>query len=153
MRTMWRCVLLVLAAVGASAAAADGPGAPLQALRDGTVVSIVDGRTREAAVTLPYHWDRVHQGRPGEARFTLPFRMAETPTEPWGLFIPRVGSAFDVALNGHVLQTYGDLARPHGADYAKAPIYLPIPAPQLYPGENLLQIRIQIGRASCRERV
>ena len=143
MRAMWRCVLLVLAAVGASAAAADGPGAPLQALRDGTVVSIVDGRTQEAAVTLPYHWDRVHQGRPGEARFTLPFRMVETPAEPWGLFIPRVGSAFDVALNGHVLQTYGDLARPHGADYAKAPIYLPIPAQLLHPGENLLQIRIR----------
>jgi signal transduction histidine kinase len=107
------------------------------------VVSVVDGRTQEAAVTLPYHWDRTHQGRPGEARFTLPFRMAETPAEPWGLFIPRVGSAFDVALNGHVLQTYGDLARPHGADYAKAPIYLPIPAQLLHPGENLLQIRIR----------
>ena len=143
MQAALRFVLLAFVALWVGIAAAEGPSEPMLALRSGSVVSVVDGRTQEAAVTLPYHWDRVHQGRPGEARFTLPFRMAETTAEPWGLFIPRVGSAFDVALNGHVLQTYGDLARPHGADYAKAPIYLPIPAQLLHPGENLLQIRIR----------
>lgn len=143
MQATLRFVLLAFAALWVGIAAADGPSEPMLALRSGTVVSVVDGRTQETALTLPYHWDRMHQGRPGEARFTLPFRMTETPAEPWGLFIPRVGSAFDVALNGNVLQTYGDLARPHGADYAKAPIYLPIPAHLLQPGENLLQIRIR----------
>lgn len=143
MQAALRFVLLAFAALWVGIAAAEGPSEPMLALRSGSVVSVVDGRTQEAAVTLPYHWDRMHQGRPGEARFTLPFSVAETPTEPWGLFIPRVGSAFDVALNGNLLQTYGDLARPHGADYAKAPIYLPIPAHLLQPGENLLQIRIR----------
>lgn len=143
MRAMLRCVLLALAALGAGLAAAEAPSERLLVLQHGTVVSSVDGRTQEDAVSLPYHWDRLHRGRPGEARFTLPFSVAETPTEPWGLFIPRVGSVFDVALNGHVLQTYGDLARPDGADYAKAPIYLPIPPRLLRPGENRLQIRIR----------
>ena len=143
MRAALRFVLLAFGALCVGIAAADGPSEPLLALRSGTVVSVVDGRTQEAPATLPYHWDRMQGGRPGEARFTLPFHMAGVPAEPWGLFIPRVGSAFDVALNGHVLQTYGDLARPHGADYAKAPIYLPIPAHLLQPGENLLRIRIR----------
>ncbi len=143
MRAMLRWVFLAFVALWGGLAAAAAPDAALLALREGTVVSTVDGHTREEAATLPYHWDRMHKGRPGEARFTLPFSLAETPGEPWGLFIPRVGSAFDVALNGHVLQTYGDLARPNGADYAKAPVSLPIPAHLLRPGENLLQIRIR----------
>jgi signal transduction histidine kinase len=143
MRAMLRFVLLAFAALWCGFAAAATPDAALLALREGTVVSTVDGQTREGPALLPYHWDRMHKGRPGEARFTLPFTLAETPGEPWGLFIPRVGSAFDVALNGRVLQTYGNLARPNGADYAKAPVYLPIPAYLLRPGENLLQIRIR----------
>ncbi len=143
MRAMLRFVLLAFAALWCGFAAAATPDAALLALREGTVVSTVDGQTREGPATLPYHWDRMHKGRPGEARFALSFSLAETPGEPWGLFIPRVGSAFDVALNGRVLQTYGNLERPNGADYAKAPVYLPIPAHLLRPGENLLQIRIR----------
>ncbi|MGJ7488972.1 sensor histidine kinase [Variovorax sp. ZT4R33] len=139
---MRRFVLLALAALWAGLAAADDSSATLHALREGTVTSTVDGITREAPVTLPYHWDRVHKGRPGEARFTLPFRLAATPAEPWGLFIPRVGSTVEVALNGSVMATYGDLARPNTVDYAKAPVYLPIPAHLLLPGDNVVQIRI-----------
>ena len=82
MQAALRFVLLAFVALWVGIAAAEGPSEPMLALRSGSVVSVVDGRTQEAAVTLPYHWDRVHQGRPGEARFTLPFRMAETPTEP-----------------------------------------------------------------------
>lgn len=144
---MWRVlVLLAMAALGSADARANAPDARapvLHALRAGNVASMVDGVAREAPVTLPYHWDRLHAGRPGEARFTLRFTLAEAPVEPWGLFIPRVGSAFDVAVNGGVLQVHGDLVRPHGADYAKAPIYLPVPPRLLHAGDNVLQIRIR----------
>lgn len=143
MQAMLRFVFLTFATMWAGFAAAAGPDAALLALREGTVVSTVDSDAREGPVTLPYHWDRTHKGRPGEARFTLPFRLDQTPTEPWGLFIPRVGSAFEVALNGRLMQTYGSLADPNGADYAKAPVYLPIPAHLLQPDENLLQVRIR----------
>ena len=137
-------LLLLLLLLGPAAAPAQAPAAEaLLALRAGSVVSTVDGVTREASVGLPYHWDRVHAGRPGEARFTLPFTLAEAPAGPWGLFIPRVGSVFEVAVNGSLLQTHGDLARDHGADYAKVPIYLPLPAGLLRAGDNRLQIRIR----------
>ncbi|HUD33603.1 MAG TPA: histidine kinase, partial [Variovorax sp.] len=142
-----QCALVLLAAalwfVAVQADAPDARMPVLHALRAGRVASTVDGVAREAPATLPYHWDRTHAGRPGEARFTLPFTLAEAPAEPWGLFIPRVGSAFDVAVNGSVLQTYGDLARAHGADYAKAPIYVPVPPRLLHAGANELQIRIR----------
>lgn len=141
---MWRArVLLAAAVLWMAALHADASTGPLQTLRAGTVESTVDGLTREAPATLPYHWDRMHAGRPGEARFTLPFTLAEVPGQPWGLFIPRVGSAFDVAVNGSVLQTYGDLSRAHGADYAKVPIYMPLPSRLLRAGDNTLQIRIR----------
>jgi signal transduction histidine kinase len=137
-------VALCLVAVRADAPDGSDASVPvLHALQAGRVASTVDGVAREAPATLPYHWDRMHAGRPGEARFTLPFTLAEAPTEPWGLFIPRVGSAFDVAVNGSVLQTYGDLARAHGADYAKAPIYVPVPPRLLHAGANVLQVRIR----------
>ncbi|MDP9901717.1 sensor histidine kinase [Variovorax ginsengisoli] len=109
----------------------------------GTVASTVDGVTASGPVVLPYHWDRQHGGRPGEAVFDLPFTLAEAPDQPWGLFIARVGNAFDIRLNGHLLQTYGDLAEGGGADYAKAPIYVPLPAHLLQSGANVIQIRIR----------
>jgi signal transduction histidine kinase len=146
---MQRALVLLAVALWLAAVRAEVPDTPdapvpaLHALRGGSVATTVDGVAREAPATLPYHWDRMHAGRPGEARFTLPFTLAEAPAEPWGLFIPRVGSAFDVAVNGSVLQTYGDLDRARGADYAKAPIYVPVPPRLLHAGANVLQIRIR----------
>jgi signal transduction histidine kinase len=139
----FRALLCLLALLGGGLATADDARSSLHELRRGSVVSTVDGVTRETEVTLPYHWDRVHGGRPGDASFALPFVLAQAPDQPWGLFIPRVGTTFEVTLNGHVLQTYGDLSRLNGADYAKAPIYLSLPAHLLQRGDNLLQIRIR----------
>jgi signal transduction histidine kinase len=146
MRAMWRALVLVFAVLWVATVRADTPDARVpgpRMLRTATVASTVDGVVRQAHVTLPYHWDRVHDGRPGEAIFTLPFALPQAPAEPWGLFIPRVGSAFDVAVNGSVLQAYGDLARAHGADHAKVPIYLPVPSRLLHAGDNVLEIRVR----------
>ena len=139
------CVLLYGGPAHSSPSAQGAPPAAraLVELRAGTVASTVDGVTKTAAVTLPYHWDRMNAARPGEARFDLPFTLAEAPGEPWGLFIARVGSAFEVGLNGKLLQTYGDLQDGGGADYAKAPIYVPLPAHLLQAGSNVLQVRIR----------
>ncbi|MGJ7546571.1 sensor histidine kinase [Variovorax sp. LT1R16] len=134
---------LALLLCGPSHAVGQADPAPWTEVRTGSVVSTVDGLTTTEAVTLPYHWDRRHDGRPGSARFDLPFTMAQVPTEPWGLYIPRAGSALEIGLNGNLLQTYGDLVEGGGADYAKAPIYLSVPAHLLHAGENRLQVRIR----------
>ena len=144
--SLWLAVL-VTGAAGMAAAA------PLQAddgsieLRQGTITTSVDGITRTGPVELSYHWDRQHRGRPGLASFDLPFTLAAAPETPWGIFIPRVGNVFEVQLNGALLQVYGDLGVGNDADYAKAPIYVPVPGRLLKAGENHLQIHLRADSA------
>lgn len=136
--------LLVAGCAGATTAAAGE--APIE-LRHGTVTTVVDGVVRTEPVDLSYHWDRQHHGRPGFARFDLPFRLDAAPETPWGIFIPRVGNVFEVQLNGALLQVYGDPERGNDADYAKAPIYVPVPGRLLRQGDNHLQIRLRADTA------
>ncbi|WP_261803657.1 histidine kinase [Variovorax sp. PAMC26660] len=137
-------VLLLAGIAGAANAAA--PDSPIE-LRQGTVTTTIDGVTRTAPVELSYHWDRMHQGRPGFANFDLPFTLEATPEAPWGIFIPRAGSVFEVQLNDALLQVYGDLGSGNQADYAKAPIYVPVPGHLLKKGDNHLQIHLRADSA------
>jgi hypothetical protein len=139
-----RSLLSLWLAVLVAGAAGMGPAAAgtLQAadgsieLRRGTVTTSIDGITRTGPVELSYHWDRQHRGRPGLASFDLPFTLAAAPETPWGIFIPRVGNVFEVQLNGALLQVYGDLGVGNDADYAKAPIYVPVPGRLLKPART-----------------
>jgi signal transduction histidine kinase len=146
--SLW-LAMLVAGAAGMGTAAAE----TLQAadgsieLRRGTITTSVDGIIRTEPVELSYHWDRQHRGRPGLASFDLPFTLAAAPETPWGIFIPRVGNVFEVQLNGALLQVYGDLRVANEADYAKAPIYVPVPGHLLKAGENHLQIRLRADSA------
>ncbi|SOD30292.1 hypothetical protein SAMN05518800_5899 [Variovorax sp. YR752] len=147
MRPKWASLLMLWLAMlfagiaGASSAATAASEAPIE-LRQGTVTTTVGGVTRTEPVELSYHWDRQHNGRPGMASFDLPFTLEAEPETPWGIFIPRVGNVFEVQLNDALLQVYGDLDRSNDADYAKAPIYVPVPGRLLRKGDNLLQIRL-----------
>ena len=136
---MW----LALVAMAAAAAPAENP---IELWR-GTVTTTIDAVTHQAPVELSYHWDRRHAGRPGLADFELPFTLAGEPSTPWGIFIPRAGNVLEVRLNDALLQAYGDLARGNGADYAKAPTYVPVPGHLLKAGDNRLQIRIRADSA------
>ena len=133
----------MLAAQPAVAAPAESP----IELQSGTAWTTIDGATRKAPVELSYHWDRQHGGRPGYATFELPFTLEAAPEVPWGIFIPRAGSVLEVWLNDALLQVYGDLARGNDADYAKAPLYVPVPGHLLKAGENRLQVRIRADSA------
>ena len=120
-------LLLALLLSGiATTAAASVPEQSIE-LTQGSVTTSVDGVRRTEPVDLSYHWDRQHEGRPGFATFDLPFTLEATPETPWGIFIPRVGNVFEVQLNDALLQVYGNLERGNEADYAKAPIYIPVP--------------------------
>lgn len=111
-------------------------------LRTARATVTVDGQTQFSHVVLPYHWDRRHAGQHGAATFDFSFPLPELPEEPWGLFIPRLGNVFEVRLNGSLLQRSGELGRRGGADFAKAPVYVPVPPALLRAGLNQLQIRI-----------
>jgi len=111
-------------------------------LREAQATVTVLGQTTQQTVSLPYHWDRHHKGLPGEAVFEVPFELQDLPTVPFGLYLPRVGTAYEIWLNGSLLQRNGDLQHYNGPDFAKVPRYIEI-SPGLLRTKNLFRVHIR----------
>lgn len=117
-------------------------------LKQAQATVTVNGQTTHHVVSLPYHWDRHHAGLAGEAVFELPFELDQMPTEPFGLYVPRLGNAYEIWFNGVLLQRNGDLQNYNGSDFAKAPRYVVVSPSVLRLHSNILRIHIRadIGR-------
>lgn len=150
--------LLAVAAIGApsvghghgatGAAPALATPAVLQELAQARAVVQVAGQEPLAlgTVTLPYHWDRVHPGRAGQAEFELRFdvpQMGQGDGEPpYGIYFPRIGNTAEIWLNGTLLERLGDLNQPNTADYSRAPQYVTVPPQLITDTDNRLIIRL-----------
>ena len=93
-------------------------------------------------VKLPYQWDTHYPGLGGEAYFRIPFALAAVPAELHSLYVPRLGNAYGIWLNGKLLAHNGDMVRGNGPDFAKAPRHVVLP-PHLLGQQNLLEVRIR----------
>ncbi len=134
---LWLC--LALASVMARAL-------PLELTQARAVVR-VQGTVTDQAVVLPYAWDSHHQGRPGDATFDLRFDLPQVPAEPWGLFLERLGNAYEIRLNGLLLERGGDLERFNGNDAGQIPRLLSLPEGYLSTTNTLsIRIRTDAGR-------
>ena len=78
-------------------------------------------------VSLPYHWDRLNRDESGTASFQIAFPMPWLPAGPMALFIPQIGSAYEIWLNDALLQRMGDLHAPDTDDFSRSPRYVDIP--------------------------
>ena len=105
----------------------------------------IEGLTTQQTVQLPYHWDSIHKGQQGTVTFEVPFALAELPDKPYGLYVSRLGNAYEIWLNGVLLKHNGNLLEFNGSDYAKAPRYADI-APGLLREENVLRVLIRVDR-------
>ena len=110
-------------------------------------IAPVRGPQQDVVLELPYHWDRHQRGAEGHAAFDMAFDLPQPPAEPYGLLLRQVGNAYEVWLNGALLRRDGDMVQGGGADYAKAPRYLEIPAQMLHAGRNQLVVRIRADSA------
>ena len=107
----------------------------------------VNGATTAQDLQLPYHWDRFNKGQRGAAVFDLHFDLPEVPADPWGLYLPRLGNAYEIWLNGTLLQRQGDLVHYNGADYSQVPRYVAIPPGVLRSSNQFrVHIRADVGR-------
>jgi signal transduction histidine kinase len=106
------------------------------------VIERLGGVVSEREVELPYHWDVQHPGEQGEADFTVHFSLDVIPLEAVGMLFYKVGNAFEVSLNGVILQTEGDMSHYNGADHSQVPHFLLI-APSLLQKNNRLEVRIR----------
>ena len=139
-RGLWFCLLCGLLLAGSARAT-------VVELTQATGRVTVGGGTTHQDVTLPYHWDRQHPGKAGAASFEFGFEWPATPTESYAMYIPRLGNAYEVWLNGNLLEKNGSLTTPNGGDYAKIPRFIPLAADLLLPRNKLvIHVRADVGR-------
>ena len=114
----------------------------------------INGKTQRGPLSLPYHWDRIHPGQRGEATFDFQFDLPNAPAEVWGIYLPRLGNAYEIWLNGSKLQYQGNMAQPggvdavyNGADYARLPRYISVAGGHFGVTNHLkIRIRADVGR-------
>lgn len=106
----------------------------------------IGGSIQTRDVTLPYVWDIWNKGAQGHAVFEMSLPLAEVPNEPVLLYFVRLGNAYEVRLNGNLLDRRGDLNQFDGDDYAQIPRMMSIPAGVLG-HDNRLQVRIRADHA------
>ena len=137
---LWLAGLLLVAPRGDAA-----PETPLT-LRLARLVATVDGQAMPAReIELPLHWDVAYEGRSGSAELTLGFELppgAAVVREPHALFIARLGSAYEIELNGVLLSGAGTLLGKNDRWSAKYPVSLSFPS-RLLAARNELRIRIR----------
>lgn len=114
----------------------------------------VAGETRRQTLQLPYHWDRAQPGQRGEATFDFHFDLAQSPVDVWGIYLPRLGNAYEIWLNGvklhyqgRMAQGSGDDSAYDGADFARLPRYLSVDSGHFQANNHLrIRIRADMGR-------
>jgi signal transduction histidine kinase len=114
-------------------------------LNQATFVATVNGWPQPAReIRLPLHWDVLYRARSGSAQLTLHFaRPSRTAgDEPYMMFIPRIGNAYSVSLNGRVLATGGHLEVHGEAWSSKQPVSIGFPQ-ELLQDQNELTILIR----------
>lgn len=130
-----------------------GAGAATLSLRDAYARTTVNGVVTQGMVTLPYNWDKRHKGQSGTATFDIAFSLANTdeskvgqsveaPVTLQAVYFLRLGTAYEVSLNGTLLERNGDLQTPNSADFGMIPRFMVLP-PYLLKKDNLFHIRIK----------
>ena len=132
----WRCALAAIWVL-----ASPQTQAQISVLNKAQATVQVEQQIKIQEVTLPYLWDAENPGKTGHASFVMSWSLDQIPTEPWALYLPRVGNTFEVWLNGNLLLRRGQLNTENSNDYAKTAhwVTLPVSGVQL---NNRLEIRI-----------
>lgn len=99
----------------------------------------LDG-TEKGTVALPDAWNT--SGRSGTWVYRMEFSIASSPSQSWGLYVPRTGNRAIFYLNDLLL---GELGRLDGdeSDHAQRPHYFFIRAGSLHAGRNELRVVVQ----------
>lgn len=146
------CGLLLAALAFAQASAAAATPAVLT-LDQAELVAETGGPPRpRGTIGLPLHWDVAHGGETGHATLRMAFDAApawQGSAEPFAIFITRLGSAYEIRLNGALLAQAGQMDRRNDAWSSKQPVTVGFPA-SLLQTRNVLELRLRVdaGRRS-----
>ncbi|MDQ7954771.1 MAG: hypothetical protein RET84_02630 [Pseudomonadota bacterium] len=103
------------------------------------ILQPLDG-TETRTVALPDAWNT--SGRSGTWVYRMEFSIASSPSQSWGLYVPRTGNRAVLYLNDLLI---GELGRLDGdaSDHAQRPHYFFVRAETLIAGRNELRIVVQ----------
>ena len=140
---MPKVLLLVLGTIaGASALAQD----ELVRIDRAQIDFVADGKEYSPQfILLPLHWDVSHRRVSAIAELRLEFPRSENwpnATEPYMLFMTRIGNAYEIVLNDTLLATAGQVQTPGGRWSAKHPVAIRFPS-SLITDRNQLRIRLR----------
>lgn len=121
---------------------AGGVAAKTIDLRQAEAVITVGALVEKSTVQLPYFWDKLHVAQAGRAVFEIPFYLQQPASEHHAAYFSRIGTAYEVWLNGVLIAQGGDLDAENGSDMSKAPRLISFP-PQILQSDNLLRINLR----------
>jgi signal transduction histidine kinase len=93
--------------------------------------------------TLPDNWRSSNPGLSGYGWYRLTFVLPEQPREQWAVYLPTVGTTYQLALNGIEIGTGGGMTGAITRSLG-VPRLDPIAATLLRAGENRLDLRLRV---------
>lgn len=101
-------------------------------------------QARWVPARLPHIWKETHPGFEGTMWYRLELDLAEVPTKPWAVYIPRVVTNAQVWINGAPLAYTGSMAEPVTRNWY-VPLLTPIQPSMMRVGRNDIHIRVATG--------
>jgi len=137
-----RLVLWLMAWLAPWLLVAGSAGAQALSLAQARATVQIGGQEQHLDTTLPYAWDKRHRGARGHAQLEMSFTLDALPDEPWLLYFQRLGNAYEVRLNGALLDRKGDLQDFDGDDFGQVPRLISIPVGMLQ-AQNTLHVSVR----------
>ena len=101
-----------------------------------------EGEVASGDVKLPYAWDAHFRGRSGQSTFAMVFDLPTVPRGPQALHTRRLGNAYEIWLNGVLVDQHGAINQPNTTDISHVPRFVSLPA-GLLRSHNELVIHIR----------
>lgn len=93
---------------------------------------------------LPYEWDKQQRGSAGEATFHISFAAPPGNADAiMALYVPRLGNAYEIRVNGLLLSKAGSLTAYNTSDHGKKPLLLQLPPKLVRENHNDIDIHVR----------
>jgi len=92
-------------------------------------------------VTLPDNWNFSRKDFEGKVTYRFKVNLAETPTQRWGVYLPRVSQNAALYINDIFVDDGGSMEIPYTLNW-KRPLLFELPSQMLQQGENTITLLV-----------
>ncbi len=102
---------------------------------------------RGTSVSLPVVWENDARQRTPAAWYRARFNLAEAPTAPWAVYLPRFAQSAEVFANDQWVGSSGRVVPPLSRNWNR-PLLLSIPVETLRVGTNTIDVHLAVQRTA-----